>query len=55
MDEMPNGTDVIVQVLRKRQGWAHQPRDSLSKRVVESFNVTGQPRFFANRTVRITR
>jgi hypothetical protein len=51
MHKIPNGTNVIFQRLGKGQGFSHQSRHPLSERVVESLNVAGLPRLFADHTM----
>lgn len=39
MDEIPNRTNVIVQLFRKGQRFAHQPPNSLPQRVVDALDM----------------
>jgi hypothetical protein len=43
MDEIPNGTDVILQGFGEGQGFSNSPRHSLPQSIVESLNVAGFP------------
>jgi hypothetical protein len=48
VNEIPDRTNMIRQLLRKRQGFAHQTRTALTERVVEAFNVSGLTTGFIN-------
>ena len=48
MHKVPNCTNMVTQFLRERQGFTNQSPHSLPQRVVESLNITGFSRFFAN-------
>jgi hypothetical protein len=48
-DKISDRTDVILQLLGERQCSPHQPRDTLAQRIVEPFDVIGQPRFLHDR------
>ena len=41
MHKIPNGTDMIFQLLGERQGFAYQTRDTLAQSTIEAFDVTG--------------
>jgi hypothetical protein len=41
MNKVPNGSNVIVQLLGKRQSLAHEAGDSLTQGAVKSLNVVG--------------
>jgi hypothetical protein len=49
VDEHPDRTDVILELLGKGQRLSHQPRNPLPQGVVQSFDVAGQATIFANR------
>lgn len=51
VDKKPQGTDVILKLLGKRQGFAHEASTTLSKGVVKPLNMVGEASLFANRTM----
>jgi len=51
MDKVPDGTDVVLPLLRERQGLAHQAADPLPQRVVQPLDMAGLPAVFAHWTV----
>ena len=48
VNEIPDRTNMISQLLRKRQGFAYQTGTALAKGVVEAFNVSGLATGFIN-------
>jgi len=55
MDEIPNGSHVIFQLLGKGQRFPDQTGHLLSERTVESLNVTGFARFLAHSSMSLAR
>lgn len=47
MNEIPNGTDMIGELFRKRERLTHEPGTTLPQGVVEPFNMPGFASFFA--------
>ncbi len=41
VNEIPNGPNVVGELFREGQGFAHQPTTALAKGVVEAFDATG--------------
>jgi hypothetical protein len=53
VDKIPKGTDVVLELFGKRQGFTHEASTELTKGVVETFNMVGQAGVFADRTMAI--
>jgi hypothetical protein len=51
VDKKPECADVILELFRKRQGFAHEASTTLAKGIVEAFNMIGKTRVFADRTM----
>ena len=51
VDEIPDGSFVVLNLFRKRQGFSDPAGNPLTKRVVEALNITGFARLFADRFV----
>ncbi len=47
MNKQPDGADVVFDLFREGQRFAHQSADALPERVVHPFDVRGAARFFA--------
>lgn len=48
MNKEPNSTDMVFELLRKRERFANQTRNSLTQGVVEALNVARLPCVLAN-------
>lgn len=48
MDEEPDSTEVVIKLFGEGKGFTNQPRDTLSKGVIETLDVIGLTTFFAN-------
>ena len=51
MDKKPKGTNVILELFGKGQGFTHETSTTLAKGVVKALNMVGEASLFADRTM----
>ena len=51
MDKKPERPDVILELFRKREGFAHEAGAALAEGVIETFNMIGQTSVLADRAM----